>query len=118
LLARLHALLRRTGPHGAATLAAGDLVLDRATRRCARGTVHIALTPREFTLLELFMSRPGRVIPKRYALDEVWDLGRGDESNVLEVYIGYLRRKIDLPFGRHAIGTVRGIGYRLDPDGG
>jgi DNA-binding response OmpR family regulator len=118
LLARLHALLRRTGPRGESTLAAGDLVLDRANRCCSRGAVHIALTPREFALLELFMSRPGRVITKRYALDEVWDIALGEESNVLEVYIGYLRRKIDLPFGRHAIGTVRGIGYRLDPNGG
>jgi len=118
LLARLRALLRRSGPRDAAMLTAGDLVLDRAARCCRRGTVHIALTPREFALLELFMSRPGRVITKRYALDEVWDLALSDESNVLEVYIGYLRRKIDLPFGRHAIGTVRGIGYRLDPNGG
>jgi DNA-binding response OmpR family regulator len=118
LLARLYALLRRTGPRGAAVLAAGDLVLDRATRGCSRGDVHIELTPREFTLLELLMSRPGRVITKRHALDEVWDVALGEESNVLEVYIGYLRRKIDLPFGRHAIGTVRGVGYRFDPDGG
>jgi DNA-binding response OmpR family regulator len=118
LLARLHALLRRTGPRGAEVLRAGDLVLDRANRRCGRGEVHIDLTPREFTLLELLMSRPGKVITKRHALDEVWDLALGEDSNVLEVYIGYLRRKIDLPFGRHAIGTVRGIGYRFDPDGG
>lgn len=118
LLARLHALLRRVGPRGAAVLAAGDLVLDRTARRCSRGSVHIELTPREFTLLELLMSRQGRVISKRHALDEVWDLALGEDSNVLEVYIGYLRRKIDLPFGRHAIDTVRGVGYRLDPDGG
>ena len=65
------------------------------------------------------MSRPGRVVPKAFALERVWDgvLAAG-ETNVLEVYIGYLRRKVDLPFGRHAIGTVRGTGYRLDPDGG
>lgn len=118
LLARLHALLRRGRPWETSTLTAGDLTLDRATRGCARGSVHIELTQREFTLLELLMSRPGRVITKRYALDEVWDLSLGEESNVLEVYIGYLRRKIDLPFGRQAIRTVRGVGYRLDPDGG
>ncbi|HEV8555788.1 MAG TPA: response regulator transcription factor [Actinophytocola sp.] len=118
LLARLHALLRRSGPRVATTLTAGDLVLDRAARRCTRGAVPIELTPREFTLLELLMSRAGKVITKRQALDEVWDLALGEESNVLEVYIGYLRRKIDLPFGRRAIGTVRGAGYRLDPDGG
>jgi DNA-binding response OmpR family regulator len=115
LLARLYALLRRTGPRAAAVLKAGDLVLDRAGRDCTRGGVHIELTPREFTLLELLMSRPGRVITKRHALDEVWDMALGEDSNVLEVYIGYLRRKIDLPFGRHAIGTVRGVGYRFDP---
>ncbi len=118
LLARLRALLRRGGPWENSTLTAGDLTLDRTTRRCARGNVHLELTPREFTLLELLMSRPGRVISKRYALDEVWDMSLGEESNVLEVYIGYLRRKIDLPFGRQAIRTVRGVGYRLDPDGG
>lgn len=118
LLARLRALLRRGGPWESSVLAAGDLVLDRTTRRCSRGDVHIDLTPREFTLLELLMSRPGRVISKRYALDEVWDMSLGEETNVLEVYIGYLRRKIDLPFGRRAIMTVRGTGYRLDPDGG
>ncbi|RSM85517.1 DNA-binding response regulator [Kibdelosporangium aridum] len=118
LLARLHALLRRSGSHGASMLTAGDLVLDRASRRCSRDGVLIELTPREFSLLELLMSRPGKVVSRRHALDEVWDLALGDESNVLEVYIRYLRRKIDLPFGRHAINTVRGIGYRLDPDGG
>jgi len=118
LLARLHALLRRTGPRAAELLRAGDLELDRAARRCSGGDVPIELTPREFTLLELLMSRPGRVISKRHALDEVWDMALGEDSNVLEVYIGYLRRKIDLPFGRHTIGTVRGAGYRFDPDGG
>jgi two-component system, OmpR family, response regulator len=118
LVARLHVLLRRTGPRRVAWLTAGDLALDRASRRCRRGDVEIDLTPREFGLLELLMSRPGQVVAKRLALDEVWDPGLPDDSNVLEVYICYLRRKIDLPFGRHAIGTVRGVGYRLDPDGG
>jgi DNA-binding response OmpR family regulator len=118
LLARLHALLRRIGPRRAAVLAAGDLVLDRTLRTCHRGNVEIGLTPREFSLLELLMSRPGQVISKRFALDEVWDHSLDDESNVLEMYVSYLRRKMDLPFGRRAIGTVRGIGYRLDPDGG
>jgi two-component system, OmpR family, response regulator len=118
LVARLHVLLRRTGPRPAAVLAAGDLVLDRTGRTCRRGDVEIDLTPREFGLLELLMSRPGQVVSKRLALDEVWDPGLPEDSNVLEVYVCYLRRKIDLPFGRHAIGTVRGVGYRLDPDGG
>ena len=117
LLARLRALVRRTGPQTAAVLTAGDLVIDRRSRRCRRGDTDIELTPREFSLLELLMSRPGEVVSKRFALDEVWDIALGEESNVLEVYIGYLRRKIDVPFGRRTISTVRGAGYRLDPDG-
>ena len=118
LLARLHALTRRTGPRRATILTAGDLVLDRASRSCRRGDVPIDLTPREFSLVELFMSRPGQILSKRFALDEVWDVALDENSNVFEVYVGYLRRKIDLPFGRQAIRTVRGVGYRLDPDGG
>ena len=118
LLARLHALLRRSGVRRATVLTAGDLVLDRGSRRVRRGDSDIELTPREFSLLELLMSRPGQVVSKRLALDEVWDLAMPTQSNVLEVYVAYLRRKIDLPFGRRAIGTVRGAGYRLAPDGG
>lgn len=118
LVARLHALLRRAGPRVAVRLIAGDLVLDRSSQRCHRGLVDIDLTPREFSLLEMLMSRPGEVVSKRAALDRVWDSSLDDETNVLEVYVGYLRRKIDLPFRRHAIDTVRGVGYRLDPNGG
>ncbi|MDT7726010.1 MAG: hypothetical protein QOI21_2586 [Actinomycetota bacterium] len=118
LVARLQALLRRVSPRTAAGLAAGDLVLDRSARQCRRGAVDIELTPREFSLLEVLMSRAGQAVSKRFALDEVWDSSLAEESNVLEVYIGYLRRKVDQPFGRHAIGTVRGVGYRLDPHGG
>lgn len=118
LLARLHALVRRTGHGGAAVLTAGDLLLDRRSRRCRRGDVDIELTPREFSLLELLMSRSGQIVSKRCALDEVWDPAVDDESNVLEVYVSYLRRKIDTPFGRHTVRTVRGAGYRLDPDAG
>ncbi|WP_112274713.1 response regulator transcription factor [Lentzea terrae] len=118
LLARLHALLRRSGLRRADVLTAGDLALDRVARRCRRGETAIELTPREFALLELLMSRPGQVVSKRFALDEVWDSAIPAGSNVLEVYVAYLRRKIDLPFGRHAVETVRGSGYRLAPDGG
>jgi DNA-binding response OmpR family regulator len=118
LLARLHALLRRSGLQLADVLTAGDLALDRVTRRCRRGESAIELTPREFALLELLMSRPGQVVSKRFVLDEVWDSAIPVHSNVLEVYVAYLRRKIDLPFGRHAVETVRGTGYRLAPDGG
>jgi two-component system, OmpR family, response regulator len=118
LVARIHALLRRSGRSDDAALTAGDLMLDPTTRQCHRGDTEIPLTPREFTLLELLMSRAGRVVSKRLALDEVWDSALDEESNVLEVYVSYLRRKVDLPFGRSAIRTVRGVGYRLDPDGG
>ncbi|WP_433272419.1 response regulator transcription factor [Actinosynnema sp. CS-041913] len=118
LLARLHVLLRRSGPRRSDVLAAGDLVLDRVARRCRRAGTDIELTPREFALLELLLSRAGQVVSKRFALDEVWDPAIPLQSNVLEVYVAYLRRKVDLPFGRHAIGTVRGSGYRLDPGGG
>jgi DNA-binding response OmpR family regulator len=118
LVARIHALLRRSGRANRAALTAGDLVLDPTTRQCRRGDTEIQLTPREFTLLGLLMSRAGRVVAKQFALDEVWDSDLDEDSNVLEVYISYLRRKIDLPFGRQAIRTVRGVGYRLDPDGG
>jgi DNA-binding response OmpR family regulator len=117
LLARVRALLRRAGPRRAEVLSAGDLVLDRRSRQCRRGGVDIELTPREFSLLELLMSRPGQTISKRFALDEVWDPTLADDSNVLEVYVGYLRRKIDIPFGRRTISTVRGVGYRFEPDG-
>ncbi|GAB2832078.1 response regulator transcription factor [Lentzea nigeriaca] len=118
LLARLHALLRRSGLRLADVLTAGDLALDRVARHCRRGETAIELTPREFALLELLMSRPGQVVSKQFALDEVWDSAIPIESNVLEVYVAYLRRKIDLPFGRHAVETVRGAGYRLAADGG
>jgi DNA-binding response OmpR family regulator len=119
LVARMRALVRRTVPRERATaLVAGDLVLDRTQRRCNRGGVAIELTQREFALLELLMSRAGAIVPKRVALDEVWDFALDEESKVLEVYVGYLRRKIDLPFARHSLETVRGVGYRLDPHGG
>lgn len=118
LVARLRALLRRAGARTAVRLVAGDLTLDRSARRCCRGVADIELTPREFGLLEVLMSRPGEVVSKQEALERVWDSSLDGDTNVLEVYVGYLRRKIDIPFGRHAIGTVRGVGYRLDPRGG
>lgn len=116
LLARLQVLVGRAGRSTAAVLTVGDLVLDRRSRTCRRGDVGIELTPREFGLLELLMSRPGQVVSKRRALDEVWDPALDEASNVVEVYVSYLRRKIDLPFGRHSVRTVRGAGYRLDAD--
>ena len=118
LVARLRSLLRRHRRERPARLAAGDLVLDTVERRCWRGETAIELTPREFALLECLLRRAGEAVPKRELLDEVWDWEFDDDSNIVEVYVGYLRRKVDCPFGREAIGTVWGVGYRLDPAGG
>jgi DNA-binding response OmpR family regulator len=118
LLARLRALLRRRGPGLGPVLRAGDLRLDTRTRRCWRGEAEILLTPREYDLLDVLFGRLGEPATKRELLDEVWDFALPDDSNLVEVYIGYLRRKLDEPFGRRAIQTVRRQGYRIDPDGG
>jgi DNA-binding response OmpR family regulator len=118
LVAHIHSLLRRRRRERPPILRAGDLVLDPASHRCFRGTLEIELTPREFALLECLLRRGGAVVRKRDLLDEVWDWAFDGESNIVEVYIGYLRRKVDTPFGRSAIHTVRGVGYRLDPGGG
>jgi DNA-binding response OmpR family regulator len=118
LLAHLRALLRRHSRRQDAVRAAGDLTLDVAAHRCWRGETEVDLTPREFALLEVLFDRVGEPVPKREILDQVWDWAIADGSNLVEVYIGYLRRKLDAPFGRQAIQTVRGVGYRLDPEGG
>jgi two-component system, OmpR family, response regulator len=118
LVARLRSLLRRHRRERPAKLAAGDLVLDTVAHRCLRGDTEIELTPREFALLECLLRRAGEAVHKRDLLDEVWDWAFDDDSNIVEVYVGYLRRKVDCPFGREAIRTVRGVGYRLDPTGG
>jgi DNA-binding response OmpR family regulator len=118
LVARLRALLRRGAPPRPAALAAGDLVLDPAQRRVTRGDVEVELTPREFALLECLLRRPGEVVSKSDILRHVWDAHYDGDTNVVEVYIGYLRRKIDAPFGRQAVETVRGAGYRMAKDGG
>jgi DNA-binding response OmpR family regulator len=117
LVARLRALLRRGSPARPAVLSAGDLELDPAGRTVRRGSEAVALTPREFSLLEYLMRRVGDVVSKRDILEHVWDPDFY-EPNVVEVYIGYLRRKIDAPFQRQAIQTIRGVGYRLAGDGG
>ncbi|MEV4460471.1 response regulator transcription factor [Microbispora sp. NPDC004025] len=117
LVARLRALLRRGGGRRPAVLRAGDLSLDPAARHVARGEEPVELTPREFALLEYLMRRPGEVVSKPEILEHVWDTYDTD-PNVVEVYVGYLRRKIDTPFGRAALQTVRGAGYRLASDGG
>jgi two-component system OmpR family response regulator len=118
LVARLRALIRRGGRERPAVLEAGDLRLDPASHRAWRGKIEIDLTAREFALLELLMHRRGEVLTRREILDEVWDFGFDSDSNIVEVYVGYLRRKIDIPFNRRAIETVRGVGYRLAMSGG
>jgi DNA-binding response OmpR family regulator len=118
LVARLRALLRRGVRARPAVLRAGDLVLDPAARSCRRGDVEISLTPREFSLLEFLLHRAGEAVSKTEILEHVWDYDFEGDPNIVEVYAGYLRRKVDVPFGRHALETVRGAGYRLNPDGG
>lgn len=118
LLARLRAVLRRGVRPRPAILSCGDLTLDPAARAVRRGDAEIELTPREFSLLEYLMRRAGEAVSKADLLHHVWDAQHEGDANVIEVYVGYLRRKIDLPFGRHAVQTVRGAGYRLAADGG
>ena len=118
LVARLRALVRRGAPERPAVLAAGDLSLDPAARQVFRGTTRIDLTAREFSLLEYLMRRRGQVVGRFELHEHVWESYGTGEANVVEVYVGYLRRKIDAPFGRNALTTVRGAGYRLEPDGG
>jgi DNA-binding response OmpR family regulator len=118
LVARLRALVRRGIRPRPSVVAAGDLRLDPAGRSCTRDGVDIALTPREFSLLEYLLRRAGEVVSKTEILEHVWDYDFDGDPNIVEVYVGYLRRKIDLPFDRHALETVRGAGYCLNPDGG
>jgi len=118
LVARLRALVRRGRRERPAVLAVGDLRLDPAAHQVWRGDAPIAVTPRQFALLEFLMRRPGEVLSKREILGHVWDFAFDGDPNIVEVYIRQLRQRIDEPFGRHALHTVRLVGYRLDPDGG
>ena len=111
LLARLRALLRRAPHARPVVLAAGDVLLDPATRLVTVDGRPVSLTPREHALLEYLMRRPGRVVTKVEILDHVWDAAADVNPNAVEVYVGYLRRKL----GRHLVDTVRGVGYRLEP---
>ncbi|HET6704146.1 response regulator transcription factor [Amycolatopsis sp.] len=113
LIARLRALLRRGAPARPAVLEAGDLRLDPSARTVHRGQKRIELTAREFGLLEFLLRRAGTALSKNEILTHVWDAHYDGDENVVEVYIGYLRRKIDTPFGTRTIETVRGVGYRL-----
>jgi DNA-binding response OmpR family regulator len=116
LIARLRALIRRGAPERPVTLAVGSLRLDPATRQVSRDGQGISLTAREFNLLHYLMRMPDVVLSKAQILDNVWDpVFRGD-GNVVEVYVGYLRRKIDEPFGLTTLKTVRGVGYTLSAD--
>jgi two-component system OmpR family response regulator len=118
LLARLRALARRGNVERPAVLEAGDLRLDPATREVWRGDAEVALSAKEFALLETFMRRPGEVLSAFDLLEHAWEFGYENRSNVVQVYVRYLREKIDRPFGAAAIETVRGAGYRLRRDGG
>jgi two-component system, OmpR family, response regulator len=118
LLARLRALARRGAVERPAVLAVGDLRLDPATRQVWRGDVEIELSPKEFALLETFMRRPARVLSRYELLEHAWDYEYEHRSNVIDVYVRYLREKVDRPFGRESLETVRGAGYRLRVDGG
>ena len=117
LLARLRALVRRGGGERPTELVVGTLRLDPASRRAWRGEAEISLSPKEFALLEAFMRRPGQVLSRLQLLEHAWDFAYENRSNIVDVYIRRLRRKIDEPFGRRSLETVRGAGYRLRPDG-
>jgi len=116
LLARLRALARRGEPERPSVLGVGDLTLDPATREVRRGIVEIPLAAKEFALLETFMRRPGEVLSRLHLLEHAWDFAYDARSNVVDVHVRRLRQKIDEPFGRRSLETVRGVGYRLRAD--
>jgi len=113
LLARLRALVRRGATERPPFLAVGDLTLDPATRRVTRTGIPVELTAKEFALLEYFMRHPGEVLSRTRLIEHVWDFAYEGDSNVVDVYVRYLREKVDRPFGSDSIETVRGAGYRL-----
>ena len=113
LAARLRALARRDDRSRPVILAEGDLKLDAAAKRAWRASTELRLSPKEFSLLELFFRHPGHVLTRLQVIEEVWDWAYDGSSNVVDQHVNYLRRKIDVPFGRHDIETVRGMGYRL-----
>lgn len=116
LFARVERLLERPGRLRPTLLRCGDLTLEPATRAVCRGEVPVRLSPKEYALLLEFMRKPGRVLRRTDLLDHVWDLSYDGDSNVIDVYVGYLRDKVDRPFGTQTIETVRGVGYRLHCD--
>jgi two-component system OmpR family response regulator len=118
LLARVRALLRRGGADRPTVLEAGDIRVDPASRRVWRGETVVDVTAREFAVLEYLVRRKGDVVSKREVLDNVWDSDFEGDPNIVEVYVRHLRNKVDRPFGREAIETLRGAGYRLASNGG
>ena len=113
MLARVRALARRGPVARGAALSVGDLSLDTGTRIVRKGSTHVALSTKEFQLLEVFMRRPGQVLSRYDLLEGAWDMAYENKSNIVDVYVRYLREKIDRPFGTRTIETVRGAGYRL-----
>ncbi len=118
LVARLRSLVRRGGPERPTVLKVGDLSLDPASRQVRRHETDVELTPREFGLLHFLMRHSGEVVSKLEILQGVWDVNYEGDENIVEVYVGYLRRKVDHPFDRQSIQTIRGVGYRLSGIGG
>lgn len=118
LVARLRSLIRRGAGERPAILEAGDLGFDPASRQAWRGEIKVDLTAREMALLEFLLRRKGEVVSKGAILEHVWDYDFEGDSNIVEVYVRHLRNKLDRPFGRSALETVRGVGYRLAVDGG
>ncbi|HKZ14097.1 MAG TPA: response regulator transcription factor [Solirubrobacterales bacterium] len=118
LLARLRAIVRRGRPERPTELVVGELRLDPARRRAWRGETEITLSAKEFALLETFMRRPGEVLSRFELIEHAWDYEYENRSNVVDSYVRFLRAKIDRPFAVESIETVRGVGYRLRPDGG
>jgi two-component system, OmpR family, response regulator len=117
LVARLRALIRRGAPKRPSVLQAGDLRFDPGSKRLWRDETEVDLTAREMALLEFLLRRKDQAVSKREILEHVWDYDFEGDPNIIEVYIRHLRNKLDRPFGRNSIQTVRGIGYRLDSDG-
>jgi len=117
LAARLRALARRDGRTRPPVLAEGDLRLDPASKQAWRAGTELHLSPKEFCLLEFFLRNPGRVLTRSQIIEAVWDFAYDGGSNVVDQYVNYLRRKVDAPFGRRDLETVRGMGYRLRPAG-
>ncbi|MEA2509906.1 MAG: two-component system, OmpR family, response regulator [Actinomycetota bacterium] len=117
LLARIRALLRRPSAERPSVLSIGDLRLDPATRQVWRGDSSVEMTAKEFALLEYFMRNPEQVLSRSRIIEHVWDFAYEGDSNVVDVYVRYLREKIDRPFGKRSLQTVRGAGYRLREDG-